>query len=153
AQRTCILGKGARRLFDFDRILPEIGEPQRAAYQAPVRVRVGTHTPGTPWRQFPEFGNEPSGFIEEFLGTIGAQPAFEHLQMFGVLANSGQRHLVGAPEFLDLMTVHLFRSGPSFRTAQHDHWPTSPFRFSSGARLRLYTTDLKYAVLQCRCHL
>ena len=45
--------------------------------------------------------------------------------MLGLLARSGERHLMRAERAFDLLAVHYLRPGPAFRRAQDDHRPAS----------------------------
>src|SRR5207245_8986672 len=64
-----------------------------------------------------------------------------------VLAQPGQRHLVGAPEALHLVTVDLLRAGPALGCAQHDHRPVGAAGRAGRPRLLLDAAGLEGAVL------
>lgn len=61
--------------------------------------------------------------VEQFLGPVRAQPGLQLPQVLGVVADAGQRHLVGAPRTLDRFAVDLGRAGPALGGAQYDHRP------------------------------
>src|SRR5689334_18950589 len=70
-----------------------------------------------------------------------------------VLARVGDRHLVRAPEVLDLLAVNFPRAGPPFRAAQHDHRPAWPFSVPlRGARCSPDRTDAVENSVERRGH-
>lgn len=54
---------------------------------------------------------------------VGAQPRLQLPQVLRVVADAGERDLVGAPGVLDGQSVDLFGSCPALGGAQHDHGP------------------------------
>src|ERR1700730_19331576 len=70
-----------------------------------------------------------------------------------ILVHLRQWHLMGAPEALDLVTVDLLGTGPSFGAAQDHHRPPRPRDLGPGsACLLLDATDFPYAVFEGRRH-
>jgi hypothetical protein len=116
-------------------------------------MRVGAHPSRAFRREGLQLRDQPSLVVEQLVRAIAAQPGFELGQVRGILVHGGERHLMGAPEALDLMTVHLLGAGPALRTAQHDHWPACAAGCAAGARLLLDPANLQHAVLQGGGHL
>src|SRR6266436_703771 len=70
-----------------------------------------------------------------------------------ILVHLSQRHLMSAPETLDLVPVDLLGTGPSLRATQDHHRPPGPLDLRARfARLLLDTPNFPYTVLQGRCH-
>src|SRR6516225_4662281 len=59
-------------------------------------------------------------------------------------------YLVGAPETFHLVAVHFLGTGPSLRSAQHDHGPARSSGLVTGASFLLNAADLENTILQ-RC--
>ena len=60
------------------------------------------------------------------LGFCECIQVFKGLKLHEVLLCGWQRDLVCAPEAFKIMTFEFARSGPAFRGAEYDHWPTRP---------------------------
>ena len=103
--------------------------------------------------KLPELRHQPPSFVEKLLRPIAAQPLLQQRQMRRIFVHLSQRHLMGAPEALDLVTVDLFGTAPPFGAAQDHHRPPRPLDLGPGsARLLLDTTDFPYAVFEGRRH-
>ena len=137
---------------NLHRIFTEVRHGERAANHAAVAMRIPAHSSAARRRQRAERGSYTAIFFEEFLRLVAAQPALQHCQVPRVLADIGNRHLMGAPETLHAVTVDLLRAGPALRTAQDHHGPARPFGTPGGARGGLDPADLRDAMLQRRRH-
>ena len=71
-------------------------------------------------------GIELAVLVKQLFRLLVPHPLLEDPQLFGVLLNLGQGHLVGAPKTLEPVTTDFLRRAPSFRRAQHDHRPARP---------------------------
>ena len=103
-------GAGRRHIHRVD---AEVRHAQIAQQNAAVGVRIGAHPPVALRRQFGQFRHEPAIFIEQFLGLVAFHPAFQLLDMIGMLGIHQQRHLVRSEGALDLQAVDYFRSRPA----------------------------------------
>ena len=75
-------------------------------------------------RKRPQIGTQAAGGVEQLLRLdSSASSASSILQMRGIAARVGDRHLMGAPEAFDLQAVDFLRAGPALRAPQHDHRP------------------------------
>jgi len=148
AQRPCVLGGHLPRLLDVDGVVAEIRQAKRLADQPAVDVGVRAHAARPFRRQGLQLRDQSPVGVEQLVGSIATQPAFELCEMGRVLAQPGQRHLVGAPEALHLVTVDLLRAGPALGCAQHDHRPGGAAGRAARPRLFLDPADLEDAVLQ-----
>src|SRR5215469_7844478 len=83
---------------------------------------------------------------------VATQPLFQRLQVSGILARAGKRHLVGTPVAFDFASVHLLGASPPLRAAQNNHWPTSPARLTTGSSFFLNATNLQDTLLQRAGH-
>ena len=97
--------------------------------------------------------HEFAGLVEEFLGLVTAQPVFDDLQVRWIRLRIQHRNLVRAPEVLDLVAIHLLRSGPSLGRSQHDHRPAWTLCFATAAGSLLDGTNLLDAAFHGRRHL
>src|SRR4030095_8160709 len=91
-------------------------------------------------------------FIEQLLRPVPSQPIFQDFQMSWIFPCTSKRHLVRTPITLYSTAVHFLRSGPSFRTAQHNHGPTPPGGSPIGASLPLNTSNFRNALLKSSRH-
>ena len=91
--------------------------------------------------------------IEQLPGAVALHPVFKQAQMALVAANVGHGHLVGAPEVLDLLAIHLLGAGPALGGAQHDHRPAGTEGFTTGAGLFLLRSDVENCLLEGHRHL
>ncbi|GGQ47984.1 hypothetical protein GCM10010166_15110 [Couchioplanes caeruleus subsp. azureus] len=89
----------------------------------PVGVRDGAHPQVTLRCQLPDASGGRAGRIEQLLRTVRPEPALQQRQVFRVVADAGQRHLVRAPRAGDLDPVDLLGPGPALGRAQHDQRP------------------------------
>ena len=124
----------AARLRHLDGIVAKIRQFEFALQQSAIGMRIGAHAPLARRRerlQIPAAAGRSSS--NSFSGSIAAHPLLEQSQMLGVAARVGDRHLVRAPEPLDLQAIDFFRAGPALGTAQHDH---RPVRARSLSRVR-----------------
>ena len=70
-----------------------------------------------------------------------------------ILVHLRHRHLMGAPEAFDLVSVDLLGTGPSLGAAQDHHRPARPLHLGArSARLLLDAADFPDAVFQGRRH-
>src|SRR5947207_8394603 len=87
-------------------------------------MRIGAHAARSIGGKFPEFRPQPTLLVKQLLRPVAAQPLLQHSQVRRLLVQLGQRHLMGAPEPLDLVPVDLLWAGPSFGAAQNYHRPS-----------------------------
>ena len=66
---------------------------------------------------------EAAVVAEQLLRPVGTQPLVEQRQVLGVVADAGERDLMGTLGALDGDAVDLARPGPALRCPQHDHRP------------------------------
>ena len=134
---------------------PVVGHAQGTAQLATVGVGVGAHAHPAFGGHGAQFGLELAGGVEQLLGFIAAQPSLELLHVGWVVVQTGERHLMGAPEALDLLAVDVFRTGPALGAAQDDHGPVAAGRLGGalGAGVLLEGADLGVAGIQGRRHL
>lgn len=108
------------------------GDRQIAQQQPAVGVRGGAE----PRLAFRHTGEDlvsgASLGVEEFIGPVRAQPALQLPQVLRVVADPGQRDLVGAPGALDGQSVDLGGPGPALGGTQHDHGPARPSGLTAG---------------------
>ena len=71
-------------------------------------------------------GDQPALGVEQFLGPVAPHPVFEHLEVLGVLARLGERHLVGPIRPLDRQAVDHLGPGPALGRLEDDHRPARP---------------------------
>src|SRR5258708_21004915 len=81
-----------------------------------------------------------------------APPLSRQLEMGRVRGNVCNRDLVRPPKALQVVPVHLPRSGPAFGTAQNDHGPAWSRRIAALPGLILYLANLQYPVLHGSSH-
>ena len=103
-------GTGRRHIH---RVVVEVRHAQVAQQNAAVGMRIGAHPPVALRRQFGQFRHESAIFIEQFLGLVALHPAFQQLDMIGMLGIHQERHLVRAERALDLQAIDDFRSRPA----------------------------------------
>src|SRR5205823_9745593 len=112
----------------------EVRHPQVAQELPPVRVRVRPHPARALRRELLQLRKERPVLVEELVRPVALEPVLEQLQVIS-LAGIRERHLVGAPEVLDLLPVDLLRAGPALRRAEDEHRPLRALRASVLARL------------------
>ncbi len=105
----------------------EVRQLQLLPEQPAIGVRIGAHAPSPVGRQGLKLGNECAARVEQFFRLVAAHPVFEHLQVRRIFTTARDRYLMRAPKTFHLLAVDLFRAGPSFGAAQHDHRPARPF--------------------------
>jgi hypothetical protein len=115
-------------------------------------VRVRTHASLALGCECLQLRDEPPVVIEQPLGLIAAQPAFEQLQVGRIVVHACERYLVGTPEAFHLVAVHVLRTGPALGRAQNDHRPVGATGNAARARLLLDPANLQHAVFQRRGH-
>jgi hypothetical protein len=103
-------------LLHRDRVVAEVGQAQRAAQLAAVRVRVGAHAPPALRCERAEFLDEPPIRVEQLLRPVAPEPLLEQLEVRRVVAHVGERHLVRAPVALDRPAADLLRASPALGT-------------------------------------
>src|SRR6516225_9236017 len=113
---------------------------------------VGTHAAVPGRRQFLEFRNQLAIRVKQFLRLLVAHPLLEDSQLFGVLFDVGQRHLMSAPKTLQSVTTHLLWCAPTLRRAQHNHWRARPLGNAAGAAFLLVLSNLPDAMFYGGCH-
>ena len=87
----------------------EIRHSQVTQQNAAIGVGIGAHTPIAFRRQLGQFRYEPAIFIEQFFGLVALHPAFEQLDVIGMLGINQKRHLMRPERALDFQTVDDFR--------------------------------------------
>ena len=103
-------GAGRRHIH---RVVAEVRHSQIAQQNAAVGVRIGAHAPVALRRQVGQFRHEPAILIEQLLGLVAFHPAFQLLDMIGMLGIHQQRYLVRPEGAFDLQAVDYFRSCPA----------------------------------------
>ena len=123
------------------RVLVEVREPQRDGELSAVAGRVRAHPP-IPVRGDRDRGRAGgAGHVEQLVRAVGRQPVLEDPQVLGIVADLGERHLVGPPGALHGEPVDHRRAGPAFRAAQHDRRPRRPALQGAGRRGGLDVRD------------
>jgi len=117
AERHGVPGADAARLVELDGVVAKVRQAQRLLEQPAVRVRVGAHAARALRRQREQRGRGRPVRVEELLGPIAPHPVLEHLEVRGVRLHVRHRHLMRAPEALDLVPVDGCRRGPPLRRA------------------------------------
>ena len=69
------------------RVVMEVRHAQVAQQNAAVGMRIGAHPPVALRRQLGQFRHEPAILIEQLLGLVAFHPAFEQLDMIGMLGD------------------------------------------------------------------
>ena len=100
--------------------------------------------------------HERASFVEKLVGLVAAHPGFERCDVGGLLAEIGERNLVGSPEAFRLEPVHFLGTRPSLRASQHDHGPArdpmSELRFRADRLIaRMSPSTLSSTDAICRC--
>src|SRR5215211_9426699 len=108
------------RLPDRYRVVSEVGQVERLEHPAPVGVRVGAHASVAARREFRERRYQPAVLVEQLVRPVTAHPLLELAEMVGVVADIGERNLMGAEGAFDGLPVYDLRAGPALRGAQHD---------------------------------
>lgn len=103
------------RLFHLDGEAAEIGQLQLALQQPAIAVRICAHAASAGRSQGLQLANKRAATVEQLLRRIAPHPIFEHFEMRRIFAAIGDRHLMGAPETLDLQPVDLLGAGPALR--------------------------------------
>jgi hypothetical protein len=152
AQRSGVLVQHLACVRHLHRVGAEIRQRQVLAQQTAVGVRIRAHAPRALGRQRLQLGTNGARCIEQLLRPIAAQPVFEQFQMRRVVMHVRKWHLMRSPRPLGLVTVDLFRPGPSLRGSQHDQRPARPERGLRRSRLLLHRADLADRVLERRRH-
>ncbi len=137
-----------------DGVVAEVGQLEVAQQQPAVGVRVRAHPPLAGRRERGQLVTAARRrLVEQLLGTVGAQPRLELGQVLGLVADVGQRHLVGAERALGGEPVDDLGTGPALRRAQHDHRPARPRRdrpprgLAAGSRRSPRTTSSSVAAI------
>ena len=120
ARRFGVRGTG---LFQLDRVLAEVRQPQAAQQDAAVGVRVVAHAALALGRELAQLRSQLALAREQLLGSITAHPLFQQAQVPTLLRELRQRHLMRAPVVLDGDAVDFARTGPSLRRVQHERRP------------------------------
>src|SRR5262249_38206723 len=100
-----------------------VREAQVALKETTVGMRVGTHAAVACGCECGKFGTEAGGAVKKRLGVVAAHPMLQQAQVLRLVSHLIDRHLVGAPETLNFLSVHLFRTSPAFRGAHDDERP------------------------------
>ena len=139
-ERVLDLNRAGRR--HIDRVVVEVRHAQVAQQNAAVGVRIGAHPAVALRRQLGQFRHEPAILVEQFLGLVALHPAFEQLDMIGMVGIDQQRHLVRSEGALDLQAVDDFRSGPALGRLEDDHRPARPGGVVVAPRILLDLPDV-----------
>ncbi len=118
-----VLDQAATGRVDGDLELRQVHGWERLAQPPAVGVRRRRHPTVPLGREGPQLRHQPARVVEEPLGRVGPQPLLQHPQVFRVVRDAGQRHLVGPEGALHLDTVHDVGAGPALGRAQHDGRP------------------------------
>src|SRR5689334_24038956 len=96
---------------------------------------IHAHSPVAGWREFGEFRQQLTLRVEEIFRPVTPHPGIKDCQMFWILPNIIDRHLVSAPRALHRLSVHLLRTCPAFRCPQNEQRPawTRGISFVPGA--------------------
>ena len=144
-------GHGIRRLVDLERILAEVGHPQRLPDGAPVSDGVGAHAARASWAELLEILADLA-VLEDAIWLVALHPLLENLEMLGLLVHVGDGHLMGTPEPFQELVVDLAWTGPALGTAKDDDGPPGPEGLAGLPGLLLELPDLQDTVLQCGGH-
>ena len=125
-----------------DRVSVEVRHAQVAQQKAAVGVGIGAHPPVALRRQLGQFRHEAAISIEQLLRLVALHPAFELLDMIGMLGVHQERHLVRSERALDLQAIDDLRSGPAFGRPQDDHRPARPRGVVLAPRIPLDLPDV-----------
>src|SRR2546426_3564296 len=117
-----------------------------------VGMRIRAHTAVPSWRQRFEFRNELAILAKKLLRFLLMHPLLEDAQLFRVLLDIGQGHLVRTPEPLEEVNTYFSRRAPSLRGTQHDHRPTQPLRNAAGTAFLLMRSNFCDAVFHRSRH-
>src|SRR6516225_2529485 len=119
------------------RIISERRQVQRHLNPATIGMRVVAHAALAFRSELGILGAETAVLVEELFWLVGAHPLFQELQMRGIIAYTGKRHLVSAEGPFDRHPIHHFRTCPTFRRSQNDRRPHRPLLESMLARVCL----------------
>ena len=78
-------------------------------------MRISPHTPFPLRSQLGQLRHESAILIEQFFRAVTLHPAFELLEMIGMIGIHKQWHLVRTERALNLQTIDDLRSRPTFR--------------------------------------
>jgi len=92
-------------------------------------------------------------FRYQLRGSYFALVTLAFAEVFRILAHRCQRNLVGSECSLDRYAVHNFRSSPSFRRTQDDHWPYRSIGEAGSACVALDVANLFVTPVQRGCKL
>src|SRR5215211_7126761 len=95
---------------------------------------IGAHAPISARGQVRHVGNQASILIEQLLWPVTREPRLELLQMLRIAPHAVERDLMRAPRVFYRQPVDFLRSGPAFRSTQHDHRPARPLAVALLAR-------------------
>ena len=138
-------GAGGRHLH---RVVVEVRHPQVSQQDAAVGVRVGAHPPVALRRQLGQLRNEPAILVEELLWPVALHPAFELLDVIGMIGVHQERHLVRSERAFNLQAVYHLRPGPALRRPQDDHRPALAGGVVVAPSIGLDAPDLLDGVVQ-----
>ncbi len=161
------LAEHARRFHVFraailrrhvDGEVAEVRHVERLQQQSAVGVRRHAHALPALGRDLLVLGFQVAGGVEQLLGLVAAHPLLKLLQVFGMLEQARQRHLMRAPGAFDRQPVDDLRTGPALGCAQNQHRPGGAlYRLALGhgrARLGLNLGDaVEDCVEGCGCFL
>ncbi len=119
--------EGGAGPVDGHGVVREIGQREVAQEPPAVGVRGGAEAGLALGHTGEDLRGGAAFAVEQFLRPVGAQPGFQLPQVLRVVADAGERDLVGAPGVLDGEAVDLLGSGPALGGAQDDHGPGGPF--------------------------
>src|SRR5207302_2458463 len=91
--------------------------------------------------QFPELRVDPSGVLEQLLGSIAAEPILEDLEV-SCLRHVADRDLVRPEGAFDWLPVNLLGPRPPLWSFEHDHRPGRPSGQAGLTSLSLNLFDL-----------
>ena len=83
----------------------KIRHAQITQQNSAVSMRIGAHPAVALRRQFGQFRDESAIFIEQFFGLVALHPAFQLLDMIGMIRIHQKRHLVRSESALDLEAI------------------------------------------------
>ena len=130
----------------------EIRHAQVAEENSAVGVRISAHPPVALGRQFGQFRQEPAVVIEQLFRLVAFHPAFQQLDMIGMLGIDQERHLVRTEGALDLQAVDDFRSRPALGRPEDDHGPARPSEVVLAPRIALNLPDVLDGLIQSAGH-
>ena len=116
-----------------------------------IGMRIGAHAPLARRGERRESRRRPPGLVEQLFGLDSFASIARAMRRCAGCSQVGDRHLVRAPEALDLHAVDLLRTGPALRAAQHDHGPART-RGARPSRAPLDGADLVERRVQRRGH-